>query len=263
MNNTVDNIKEAQKASFYHKGTNGKAIFLLHGFTGCLKDTEIFLHYLKDKGYSVISPYIKGYSKNFDNIYTDPEEWLKEARKWLEAISKEVKEIILVGFSFGGNMAVSLAQEDHKKVKGVVVLETPVFFASKIDLALRVLRPLCSLFGVSRLKKSRIWYRTGYNKTPDSTPFIPIEAVGKIYKFIKNRTKKNLDKIKIPCLIIQAKKSDMIKESSAVYLFKNILSSKKETYFMDVDNHDFNLLDEKGRILMLEKVHDFIADLEK
>ncbi len=267
----MDNIqnKKIKKFFIYNKNDSDTVIIFLHGFGGMPEDLNIFLKFLSIKGNSIASPYFPGYKRG-DNyqkkfLKVGPKEWIEESKKLINELSADFKNIFLIGFSFGGNIALELASMDFKNIKGVVVLEVPIFFTKKINLALYIIQPLLRFFHIKSIKPSRIIYRKGYKKSGVKDGRLPIIAIGKIFKFIKKNTRKNLSKITKPILIMQAEKSDLITKKSSKYIYYKIKTppDKKELFYLKVDNHDLNLMDEEGKILMMEKINNFINKIKK
>lgn len=254
VNKSILNSENA----FYSKGKGKNGILLLHGLGFSLYNLEMFYKYFKLKNYTIRLPLIGGLSGLKGNLASDEDGWMKEVNDHLQKLSKEVENIYVVGFSFGGNLAISLASQGHKKIKGIITLETPIFFKLKISFLLFALQPLLEWLKIDAIKKNRFLYRKNYNGQNDIFPLLPVKTVGRIYKFIKINTINSLSKIKTPCLIIQAKSSDLLSGRSAKYIFKKIQSSQKEIYYVNSDNHDFDLLDEEGRVLVLEKINRFL-----
>jgi carboxylesterase len=270
---SIDFLKqlEEDKAEFqtYYAGSNGVGIFFIHGFGSTPQESVLFLKYLASKGYAISSPILKKCS-SLDNVRdinnASPEEWLEEAKKHFKKFSEDnqIKKIVLVGLSFGGSLAISIAKDKPEKVRGLITLETPIFFSPKISISLRVLRPLFLLIKKEFVRKTSILYRKGYKKSINNegvVSLIPIKVVGKIFRYINFKTKNELKNIDSPFLIVQAAKSDLLNPKSADYIYQNIKSDKKEIYLLPVDNHDLNLLDEQGKILMMEKIENFIESL--
>lgn len=266
----MDKIKNEKTKKTYIKREKGSdtAILLLHGFGGAAEDVRIFLKYLSQKGYSVFQPYFPGYERveNYqkENLHFGPDEWLEESKKWLDKISQEFNRIFLVGFSFGGNICLELAAQGNEKIKGVVVLETPIFFTRKISLMLNLVQPFLRLLRIPIVKPSRFLYRKGFKKSGSEESRLPVISIGKIYKFIKKKSRKNLSKINFPLLIMQAKKSDLIRKKSSKYIYYKTKTEpeKKEIFYLKVDNHDLKLMDEEGKILMIEKINNFFRNLK-
>ncbi len=269
MNSYTENVNNEYEFKELYKthGSSNTAVLLLQGFGSCLEDTGIFIKYLEKKGYTIIVPYLTNYTKdecsNFHGANDmGPEDWLNESRMWLQKVSQEFENVFLVGFSFGGNLSLSLASENKiNNLKGVVVLEAPLFFTKKIAFLLAVVRPILRVLGIKKIKKNRIMYRSGYKKGKGPNSVILLKVVGKINKFIKNTSRKVIKNIKVPFLVIQAEKSDLLKTNSGKYLFDNVGSKEKEIYHLKVDNHDLNLLDEEGKMLMLEKINNFFKKI--
>lgn len=247
-----------------HNGTNGTGVLLLNGFGSAPNEIEFFLRYLAAKGFSISCPLIKGYSK-FDNKEEinnfNPDNWLEEAKNALTELSVRAEKVVIIGVSFGGNIAITLASRNNKKVAGLIILETPVFFTTKIALALTFLRPILEFFKINFVKKSKYLYRSKYKNDGHSVPLIPVKAVGRIFKYIREHTRLEIRKVEAPIMIVQARQSDLIKKGCADFICDNVKSSLKEILFLPVDNHDLNLLDEEGRVLMIEKIEEFMEKI--
>lgn len=265
LENSIEKQYREFDRYFYHDGNKDIGVLILPGFGSDLEEIKLIIKYLVEKNVTVLASSFRGYNKDYHyeeiNDHT-PEEWLEEAKERLKELSEKVDKIFIVGFSFGGNLSVSILQDNFDKVKGVVTLEMPVFFKSKINFALGIMQPVLNLFGVKYLKKSKLWYRSGYKKCDGHEIKIPVKAVGRIYKYIKKRTRKEIQNIEKPFLVIQAEKSDLIKNKSGKYIFKKIKSKNKKIFYLRVDNHDFNLMDEEGKYLMLDMINSFIQKVK-
>jgi esterase/lipase len=243
---------------FYSKGDSKVGVLLLHGLGFDMNNLELLFKYLKLKKYTIRMPLIGGLSGFKGDRSSSSKEWLKEVEDHFEKLSSEVNSVVIIGHSFGGNLGLSLAASNTKKIKAIITLETPIFFKIKIKIFLALLQPLLEFFKVDLVRKNRFVYRSNYVDTKDVFPFLHVKMIGGIYKFIKFNSTNNLKKIKAPYLIIQAKTSDLISSRSAKYIFEKIKSNQKEIYYVDSNNHDFDLMDEEGKILILEKINKFI-----
>lgn len=260
----IEEPKEFEKY-FFHEGRKDIGVLILPGFGSDLEEIKLIIKYLVQKNLTVLASSFRGYNRDFNyeeiNERT-PEEWLSSAKERLDELSEKVERVFIIGFSFGGNLAVSLVKNNAEKVKGIVTLEMPVFFKTKIDFALRILRPLCRLFKLDYLRKSPLWYRSGYKRCDKCDVPIPVKAVGRLHRWIKERTLKEIKEIDKPFLIVQAEKSDLIKAKSGKYIFKKVKSKNKKIFYLRVDNHDFNLMDEEGKYLMMDMINSFIQKVK-
>lgn len=244
----------------YHKGNNGKGVLIIHGFTAPIEDTDIYFNYLKRKDYTIIRPILSGHCARKNNLHKfGPNDWLKELSKHLEELAKAVDEIFIIGSSFGGNLGICLAK-NNSKVNGLILVEAPVIFNLKFDILSIIIQPLAESLGITHVKKSNALYRSNYKKKDDCffTNYVPLKCAGLINKFVRKHTKKHIRDIDQPCFIVQAIKSDLLSSKNAEYIFSRIKSKKKEIYYVPIDNHDLNLLDDEGKIIMLERIYRFI-----
>lgn len=242
-----------------YPGTNGQAVLFIHGFGGKPAMLGFLFKYLNRKGYTVYSPILLGHD-NFENLDKyRPEDWITQAEGFFTEIKKKHEKVFLIGASFGGNICINLAGKFAKEIKGVLLLETPIFFNFKIALILKIFLPIFEFLNISRISKNRFVYRSRYAKDGHSVEFLPIKAVGEVYRFIKNEAKGHVAKVSAPIYIFQGEKSDLIRKKSASFIFDNVKSMIKKVEFLPIDNHDFDLFDEKDRIIMMEKMYDFMS----
>ena len=242
----------------YKLGTNNKAILILHGFGGdVMRDTDFLIKYFIRKDYTIVRPLL--YKYNDHSLY-HIEKWLKIANDCVDKLSKNHEKVFILGASFGGDLAISLAR-NNQNVTGISTLETPIFFTTKISFLLSFFLPILKLLKIDKVRKNKFWYRKNYHQknriSSDPFPFIPIKTISKIYKFIKKEIRQNLREIHIPFLIVQATKSDIIAKKTAKYIYNKISSRDKEIYYIETNNHDLNVLDEPQKILILEKIFKF------
>ncbi|MFA6171913.1 MAG: alpha/beta fold hydrolase [Patescibacteria group bacterium] len=252
------NIEGKSKVQASEKG----AILFFHGLGGKLEGADFLFKYLENKGYAIYSPVLKGHEDDFKDINSYyPEHWFMQAEDELNKILRNHNNVYLVGASFGGNICLSLAAKHPDKVKGVVTLETPVFFNFKLWVSLRVAQPILELLGIEKVSKSGAFYRSGYQSDGHSYEYVPVKTAGKIFEYINSRTKNEVMKIVSPIFILQAEKSDLIKKKSANYIFDNVKSQIKRVEYLPLDNHDLDLFDEKEKILTMEKVYEFLSKI--
>ncbi|MFA6393429.1 MAG: alpha/beta fold hydrolase [Patescibacteria group bacterium] len=238
------------------------AVLFLHGFGGKPESVDFLLDYLKLKGYEIYSPALLGHEDNYKSINCFfPEDWFAQMEKVLKEVLLRHDRVYLIGASFGGNICLSLAAKYPEKVRGVVTLETPIFFNFKISLMLKVIQPILEFIGVEKVSKNRFFYRKNYVRDNHSYEYVPVKTSGKIFDYINNRTKKEASRIISPLYILQAGKSDLISKKSARFVYDNVLSRIKRVEYLPIDNHDLDLFDEKEKIITMEKIHEFISKI--
>ncbi len=272
MSQETEEKNSCRLPEIYHRGERGRAILLLHGFNTEVSRTDIIFKYFAGKGFTVARPILPGHSGSEHDREilrgAGPDQWLGAAQSWLEHLEKETDRIFVIGISFGGNLAAALAPKS-RKIAGLVFWEMPIFFTPRMWFVINILQPtlgpLLGLAGIDFIRKNPLIYRRRYGRERRSQStfnFIPIRAVGKIRKFIRERTMPGLKDITAPVYILHAAKSDLLdNRRTARYIYEHIGSSEKKIYQVPIENHDLNILDDEGKTITLEKVFHFIEGI--
>ena len=110
-------------------------------------------------------------------------------------------------------------------------------------------------------RKPRRIYRTDYTDFDDEVtyPIIPTKSLRDFFKFIKNETVPNLDKIKIPILVGQADSDNVVKAKSATYIYERVQSQFKRIYWFPGKAHV--IMSHQKRDELFEKIYSFIKEI--
>ena len=246
---------------YYQEGKNGKSILLIHGFGGDIEQIKFIFDYFSKADYSVAIPILHKFSTREACENQNPEDWLKQISKKISDLAQKDKELFLIGYSFGGNLAIHSALENKNKIKGIAVIETPVFFKKFVGRLVFWVIPILRLFGVRVIKKDRTWYRENYEEKKDPIPFIPLKVFAWVYNFTKKKTQKEIKKLKTPVLAIQAEKSDLVEDYSAQFIYDGAASAKKEIFQLASNSHDINLMDFGDKAEMCRKIEGFFKSI--
>lgn len=253
--------KKKNNLDFFSMGTNGKGILILHGFTGNAAQLELMCKYYQGLGYAIARPTLPRHSGRINDILKfDPVKAYNKAGAWLNQLSSQVDEVFIIGFSFGGNLAVDLSLKKNEKVKAIIAIEMPVLLRFKLLFMSYVVRPLLVIFGIEIIKKHRYYYRGRYeDDESDHMSFIPLRAIGEVVRYIRKKTKASIALVNKPFMLIHSEKSDLLSNRNAKFIYNTVPHSDKELYIVPIDNHNLNLLDDAGKILMVEKMSNFIS----
>jgi carboxylesterase len=268
----VDGFTEEPPASrntgknetLYAKGKNGTAVLILHGYTSHITQTDILFQYLKKKGFTVYRPIMPGHDgKLEDLLYYGPHDWFEKAQDTLNRILQESREVYIVGMSFGGNIGVTLCNLEPNRIKGLVTMEMPLQFIPRIRFYITCIQPIFQLLNIKYIKKDTFFYRRRHplHERNEVASVLPIRIMGMIRDYIQRKTKKELESLSNPCLLIQAQRSNLLSSRNAQLIYQITPASHKRLYLANVDNHDLNLMDEPGKMLMLEEIYEFINRL--
>jgi carboxylesterase len=219
---------------------NKPGCLVIHGFGGGLHEVETLADHLAGNGYAVACPHLKGHTGDRRQMKNATyEDWIRSAEVELLRLRKISDEIVIVGFSMGGLIAVNLACKHD--VKAIVTINTPIYYWELKRVALNIAEDV-------RYKKFDNIKR--YMHAQKASPLVSMINFLKILE----KTKHKLPEIDVPFLITQAKDDDTVKVKSVDYIYNNISSTVKKV-------KDY----EKGGHLILKSpsAQDVINDVEE
>lgn len=229
--------KHLVKKSFYFKGTNDRAVLLLHGWTATPYELRRLAVYLNEKGYTVYGPILRGHGtfpEDLENVkYQD---WIEDARAAYLNLKKEYQKVFIGGTSMGASITLCLAKE-FKDIDGIILMATPYEIRLEKIIALGV-RILC--------------YFKGYRKKIYPPTFGSRNTITRIISYqtypIKNAlelaslvefSRDNLEKIEQPCFIMQSLSDHIVTRSSMVIIYNKISSVNKKKKYIKKSYHTF------------------------
>jgi len=205
-----------------------KAVLIVHCFAGGTYDEEKLTFYLElNRKLDVYSFTLPGHDVKARERATC-EAWIKASEEILEHLIRSgYKKVYVIGHSMGGVIACHLATK-YKEVKRLV-LAAPAFshLASKEEGGI-----------LNAIEKSPDLIRTySTNEFFTRVKKLPITAVREFFKLVK--TYQNTpSEIKIPVLVLQGKKDQMVPPDSSVSVFNKINTNKKRLVMIKDYYHD-------------------------
>lgn len=243
-------IRQKSPEPFEYHIEGNKAVLLIHGFTGAPTEMAPLGEYLRETGYSVSCPLLKGHGTDVEDLEaTTWKDWVGTAENALKELKTRYDKVYVVGFSMGGCIALYLAMK--YEIEAVVSISTPVFLVDKKA----YFTPILKHFRRYKPKPRKPDYGIpvfSYDKTP-------IRSVASLLKLIRF-VKYNLSKITIPALVIQGDNDRVVRPGSAHYIYKTIKSELKE--IVEYQNRSHMITVENGRQEVIKKVEEFLSKIQ-
>ncbi len=115
---------------FRHRGTNGEAVILVHGFTGVPAHFRPMGDALSKAGYTVVAPLLAGHGTTIDEMAeTGRDDWIDSARTAFESVVDDHDRIHFVGLSMGGLISIVVGAEVGAAT--VSTINSPISFRDK------------------------------------------------------------------------------------------------------------------------------------
>ncbi len=106
----TDTAHVNEATPLYLEGANGKAVLVIHGFTGYPGEFYETARALNDEGYTVSLPRLPGHGTSRKDFYTTGwKDWLKHIEESYKELEEKFNSVSIVGLSMGGVLALILS----------------------------------------------------------------------------------------------------------------------------------------------------------
>ena len=226
----------------YECNTGSKTgIYLIHGFTNTTYEVKRLSDYLSKDGYHIIAKNLPGHGTNVEECNrVKYDDWISSVNEGIAKLSTTCDKIHIIGISMGAVLAVQAAT--LFPINSIVVI-APVF-QFKNEFKARFLVPLLNKLIPLTSKSSQ--YSDPKNMKFYGYDYYPNKALNEFRK-LTNVVRKNLEKIKIPTLMIFSKSDktcimenyDILNNELGTNI-KESLILKKLSHVMLDDTDDIN-----------------------
>ena len=229
--------KEFIRQPFYFKGTNGKGILLIHGWTSTAYEVRHLGKYLNGSGFTVSGPMLRGHGTNPEELENVKwQEWLEDLSKSIDELKKDCDQIYIGGTSIGANLAILLAS-NNPEIKGLILMATP--YKIKLEKILRVWGKIISLFK----RYNRKYYPPTFGAATTITRLISyqkysIKSALEIGKLVESAREK-IPEIKVPCFLVQSRQDHIVSYKSMDKIYERLGSKVKKKKYISRAYHTF------------------------
>lgn len=224
---------------------------LLHGFTGCPASLRPTGEWLAAQGLTVLGPRLPGHGTHWEDLAgTTWRDWEAEALRSLEDLAARCPDVVVVGLSMGGALALHLAATRPDQVRGVAVVNPAVH-----DWRLRLV-PLVGLFTRTIKAIGNDIKRPGQDELAyDRIPVRSIASLRQLQRVVVGE----LPQVRCPLLVFRSPQDHVVKPSNARLVMDRVGSEEKElvlcpnSYHVATLDHDADMIRE--RILEFARAH--------
>lgn len=206
-------------------------VLFLHGFSGGPYEVQPFADYIKERtNWELSIPTFSGHGAADELAMKGykAEHWMMEAEIAYRNLKKNVDEVIVVGFSMGGVIAMYLAI--RYKVKKLVLLSAAAKYVSPTQLV-KDIRAMAEDFMHHQLADNELFARYKFKFKN-----VPLSATVEFTRVVQ-KTAPYMHNIKCPTFIVQGKLDGIVPFSTAAYLENLLQSSDKRLYVSEQGKH--------------------------
>lgn len=239
-----EEIKSEGKFSYVEKG-EGTPIIILHGLMGGLSNFDGVANFFPENGYKVVIPELPLYTMPL--LKTSVSNFAKYIGEFIDF--KNYKEVILLGNSLGGHIALLTTKLYPNKIKGLVITGSSGLYES----AMGESYPKRGDYDYIKQKAENVFYDPAvatkeivddvYATVNDRNKLVKTLAIAK--SAIRHNMAKDLPKMQTPTCIIWGKQDNVTPPDVA------------EDFNKLLPNSDLYWIDKCGHAAMMEHPDEF------
>lgn len=227
----------APEARPFHLSGGPIGVLVIHGYGGTIADYRQFAEALHQRGYTVHGVRLAGHGESLEALRTTrAADWQESVRQAAERLRRECQNIIVVGSSFGGALALNYARNFPEKTLGVVVVNPAVKYRAggKFQtLALRLLR----LFTPDYQKPGLSAEERAQARARGSMTHWPIDGIFETYRYINTMVMPHLPSLTTPLLVMAMEDDPIVHSDSARMIYNQAASEKKKLVWLPGKTH--------------------------
>ena len=193
---------------------------LLHGFTGCPASMRPMGEWLAERGVSTVGPRMPGHGTSWEDLDgTTWQDWEGEVELGLADLASRCEDVIVVGLSFGGAMALHMAAKHPDELRGVAVINA------------LIRRPDLILAGAARLFTRTVRGVGNDIKKPGQDEIVytrvPLRAAGHMGRMLR-MADAELPSVRQPLVVFSAPEDHTVKPENSRRIYERAGSELKE-----------------------------------
>lgn len=202
----------------FDAGSSGA--LLIHGFTGCPASMRPLGEWLAEHGVSSAGPRMPGHGTTWEDLDgTTWQDWEREVERALANLRSRCSDVVVVGLSMGGAMAIHTAAKHADEIRGVAVINALI---RRPDLALA---PLARLFTRTTKGVGNDIKRPGQDEIVYDR--IPLRAAAQMGKLIR-MADAELPSLTLPLLVFSSPEDHTVKPENSRRILHRAGSAQKE-----------------------------------
>ncbi|HHZ69322.1 MAG TPA: alpha/beta fold hydrolase [Methylococcaceae bacterium] len=257
--NQYENIKvDASPFLLMPKHNNGCGILLVHGLLASPAEVRGLGEQFYKQGYTVLGVCIKGHGTSPHDLRTrTAEDWYHSITQAYEILEHLVNQIVLIGFSTGGALALKMAAEHKPHIIAVVAVSVPIHFVNSEMMLASLLHGTNQLVSwVSSHEGVKPFLHNDPENISVNYCSIPVRSLYELRRLI-HELLILLSKINIPVLLIYSKNDPIVAIKSADIILNKLITDEKALHIIHADHHGILF---KNTENIWQRIEDFVSD---
>ena len=232
---------------FFLQGSS-HGVLLIHGFTGNPAELLLLGQHLQSQNFTVLGVRLAGHGTNEEDFaHTTKDDWINSALDGYFFLKGCCDTISVIGHSMGGLIALKLATVTSINIQRLVTLAAPILINDERGLQFLPPREQCLNLKIDNTRRKLKNVPAAVNRVYRSIPLISVHELVDLL----NDVKENLNKIKIPILIMHGTEDHTADVKSADYIYEHIASQHKQVELMEDMGHLLPLIAGRDKVFEL------------
>ncbi len=232
-------------------------IVLAHGYLAAPLETRLMAEFFQARGYAVYGVRLRGHGTSPEDLaQTKWADWYESFNRGYTIIKSLTDDIILGGFSTGGDLALMAAGKKGKKIRAVFAINSPLHLRNyAAHLVPTMARVNTFIAKVSGRKTPWQYVENHPENTHINYTRNPVAAIRQLSECIA-ATEAELPKIVRPTLILQGSRDPIVDPISGQLIFSQVGTPLKEYLMIERNRH--GIINGEGAEDVCERVLQFI-----
>jgi len=229
-------------------------IVLTHGFLASPAEVDGLGERLRERGYAVIAPRLKGHGTSpWDLRERSWKDWLASVELAYEIIQPFCERVCMIGFSTGGALSLLHASSQPDELLATIAISVPVKFVNKNLIFVPLVHHANKLMSWLPSYEGIMPFRQNNSEHPDINYFsMPVHSLFEL-RLMVSELNSQLGEIHCPVHLYQGDKDPVVAPVSADIIMKKIRSEEKSVCIIESSKH--GILSEN-----IGNIHQLILD---
>ena len=238
---------------------NGCGALLIHGLLASPAELRDYGEHLVKQGFTVFGLRIKGHGTSpYDLRNRSLEDWYSSVNRGFKILNQYCPNIILVGFSTGGALALKFATEKKEQITGVIAVAVPYEFVDPTLMLVPLLHGTNKLVEwISSYEGFKPFIKNDAEHPDINYHAVPVRSLYELRRLIQEMDD-TLPQIESPTLLVYADNDPIVSLNSAEIIMNKLTTSKKKFKIIHANRHGI-LMENKARTWKI--IDTFINDL--
>lgn len=235
------------------KDKKAVGVLLVHGLLATPAEWSGYAHKLYENDFPVLGVRLAGHGTSpWDLHQRTWREWLDSIKRCHRILAAHCDEIVVMGFSSGGVLALIHASEWPDKLAGIASINAPIKFQDNKIAFVPLLQSLNKMTDWLPMMDTALPFRTHESEHPHiNYKAMPIQALNELRTMIEEMQRR-LPEVETPVLLLQADKDPVVHPDSVKHIYGKLATDcqlkmiEKDVHGIvtDEDSESWAILDE-------------------